>query len=153
MPDYSKQLAKLRPCLSPQKIRDLILDRTPFCAFCLRPIDLSNATKDHVKPRSRGGTFVVSNILICCESCNLAKGARTPEQWAFDILRSRDFLLESVRHVYTRPSDSSAHCLFCDRPQYLSRYNSECVERVRSLQISYRNLKYKRQGSTDVPHT
>lgn len=153
MPDYSKQLAKLRPGLSPQNIRDLILDRTPFCAYCLRPLDLSNATKDHVKPRSRGGTFVVSNILICCEPCNLSKGARTPEQWAFDISRSREFLLESVRHVYTRPSDPSARCLFCDRSQYLSRYNSECVERVRSLQTRYRDIRHPRQGHDDAART
>lgn len=37
--------------------------------------------RDHVIPRSRGGSDDESNIVIACASCNSAKGDRTPEEW------------------------------------------------------------------------
>jgi len=37
--------------------------------------------RDHVFPRSRGGSEAPGNIVIACQSCNSAKGDRTPEEW------------------------------------------------------------------------
>lgn len=37
--------------------------------------------RDHVIPRSRGGSSDPSNLVIACAPCNLSKGARTPEEW------------------------------------------------------------------------
>jgi 5-methylcytosine-specific restriction endonuclease McrA len=37
--------------------------------------------RDHVFPRSRGGSDEPENIVIACQSCNSAKGDRTPEEW------------------------------------------------------------------------
>lgn len=36
---------------------------------------------DHVHPRSKGGTDELSNLVLCCEGCNSAKGARPPYKW------------------------------------------------------------------------
>lgn len=36
---------------------------------------MSLATRDHVLPRVRGGTFAADNIRICCWRCNELRGA------------------------------------------------------------------------------
>lgn len=48
------------------------------CHYCGRATRL---TKDHVIPRSRGGTDAEANIVFACRNCNSAKGDRTPEEW------------------------------------------------------------------------
>lgn len=48
------------------------------CHYCGSENEL---TRDHVMPRSRGGTDDASNIVFACRSCNSAKGNRTPEEW------------------------------------------------------------------------
>lgn len=48
------------------------------CSYCGGPAQ----TRDHVVPRSRGGSDEPSNIVLACYSCNASKGARTPEEWA-----------------------------------------------------------------------
>lgn len=50
----------------------------PSCAYC-------GATDrrlgiDHIVPRSRGGTDARANLVLACQACNAAKGARTPEE-------------------------------------------------------------------------
>jgi hypothetical protein len=37
--------------------------------------------REHVIPRSRGGNNGPDNYLPACRTCNLRKGARTPEEW------------------------------------------------------------------------
>jgi hypothetical protein len=49
----------------------------PRCAYCGGPGPL---TKDHVIPKSRGGTDAWENLLPACRPCNKAKGNRTPEE-------------------------------------------------------------------------
>lgn len=60
---------------------------TGRCAYCKRPA--SKLTRDHVIPKSMGGSDEPANIVWACESCNRSKGARTPRQWAADVLRYR----------------------------------------------------------------
>lgn len=48
------------------------------CAYCGIGKGL---TRDHVQPRSRGGSNEPSNIVLACRNCNSAKGARTPAEW------------------------------------------------------------------------
>lgn len=48
------------------------------CHYCGSDTDL---TRDHVVPRSRGGSNDPENIVYACRSCNAAKGNRTPEEW------------------------------------------------------------------------
>ena len=44
------------------------------CAYCQRRISLREATLDHVKPRSRGGSNAVKNLVCACLTCNWLKG-------------------------------------------------------------------------------
>lgn len=57
------------------------------CVYCGA---ISNRiTRDHVRPKSQGGTDDPSNIVQACLTCNHSKADRTPEQWAADVLRYR----------------------------------------------------------------
>ena len=49
-----------------------------MCAYCGSEDDM---TRDHVLPKSRGGSHDESNKVWACRSCNSAKGNRTPEEW------------------------------------------------------------------------
>lgn len=61
------------------------------CHYCFAPLDPPvrdddyelldrlphrTPTLDHKKPRSRGGTWNASNLVLCCRSCNSRKQAR-----------------------------------------------------------------------------
>ena len=49
----------------------------PTCVYCGR-----RATcKDHIRPRSRGGTDEDSNLTPSCDECNSAKGAKLLTEW------------------------------------------------------------------------
>lgn len=61
----------------------------PICAYCGQSYRLNHYrqfTIDHVLPVAQGGTKDRSNLVGCCYLCNRAKGNRTPQQWAADIL-------------------------------------------------------------------
>lgn len=44
------------------------------CQYCSVKVSLSNATIDHVIPRSRGGKETWKNLVIACSKCNSKKG-------------------------------------------------------------------------------
>jgi len=58
------------------------------CQYCGRQLARSDLNLDHVKPRSQGGRTTWENVVCCCVDCNLAKGARTPEQSRMHLLRA-----------------------------------------------------------------
>ena len=58
------------------------------CQYCGRQLARSDLNLDHVKPRSQGGRTTWENVVCCCVDCNLAKGARTPEQAKLRLLRA-----------------------------------------------------------------
>lgn len=62
---------------------DLISIRQEYtsCAYCLAPLPVGKREIDHVTALSRGGEHVPENIVICCRSCNSAKGNRGLIQW------------------------------------------------------------------------
>jgi 5-methylcytosine-specific restriction endonuclease McrA len=47
------------------------------CVYCGNKKSL---TIDHVLPKSRGGKNTWTNLVTCCNTCNLKKGNRTPEE-------------------------------------------------------------------------
>lgn len=51
-----------------------IYDQT--CDYCNREIPFKLATKDHVIPRSKGGSNYDSNIVLACKKCNNRKADR-----------------------------------------------------------------------------
>ena len=52
-----------------------------LCAYCGMPLSVREMTMDHVVPRSRGGESRVANLVAACATCNVAKGARTAEEF------------------------------------------------------------------------
>lgn len=50
------------------------------CAYCRDLLDETEATLDHVLPKSRGGGGGVSNLVLSCFDCNNLKGDRTPDE-------------------------------------------------------------------------
>ena len=79
------------------------------CAYCGSPKDL---TIDHIQPRSRGGRNTWTNLVACCQKCNLKKGDKTPE--------------EARMHLRVKPYE----------PGYMAE-NSVIMEAWESLQNSF----------------
>jgi 5-methylcytosine-specific restriction endonuclease McrA len=50
------------------------------CQYCRNKVTRTEATYDHVVPRSLGGRTNWDNIVISCKGCNQKKGGRTPTQ-------------------------------------------------------------------------
>lgn len=48
------------------------------CQYCLKKIPYTAATRDHVLPRSRGGSNDDSNIVLSCLKCNSKKSNKFP---------------------------------------------------------------------------
>jgi 5-methylcytosine-specific restriction endonuclease McrA len=44
------------------------------CKYCLVPLSLKDATRDHVIPRAKGGSNHKENTVAACDDCNNAKG-------------------------------------------------------------------------------
>jgi 5-methylcytosine-specific restriction endonuclease McrA len=76
------------------------------CQYCGARLSLTTGTRDHVVPRSRGGSDTLANVVAACRTCNARKDARTPHE-AGMTLRSQprslteeeklDCLLKTVR--------------------------------------------------------
>jgi 5-methylcytosine-specific restriction endonuclease McrA len=64
--------------LSPDEWKWLLDTFEHRCAYCGQPGD--RLTPDHVTPLSQGGHNTLSNIVPACRTCNVRKGARTPEE-------------------------------------------------------------------------
>jgi len=79
------------------------------CVYCGSKKDL---TIDHVIPRSRGGRNTWTNLVACCQKCNLKKGDKTPE--------------EARMHLRVKPYE----------PGYMAE-NSVIMEAWESLQNSF----------------
>lgn len=50
------------------------------CQYCGESYPAPELTFDHVIPRSRGGRTVWENVVTACQSCNLLKGNRLPDE-------------------------------------------------------------------------
>jgi len=49
-----------------------------ICQYCFEKVSMSEATKDHLYPRSLGGTNHDFNLVLACRSCNSAKDNKYP---------------------------------------------------------------------------
>ncbi|MFJ6568978.1 HNH endonuclease [Streptomyces sp. NPDC091292] len=67
------------------------------CAYCRRPFaDLSEATLDHIVPRSLWRSWSVTSLVLACVDCNQAKADRFPLSLALSLLRSVDPVRSTV---------------------------------------------------------
>lgn len=57
------------------------------CAYCGDNYDtVKGLTIDHIQPKSKGGGNTWMNCVTACKTCNIRKGARTPEQAKMPLL-------------------------------------------------------------------
>ena len=62
-------------------------DRAHFNFWAVLPDgNLRLMTKDHIKPKSRGGKDCIENMQTMCYECNQQKGARSVERRVQDLL-------------------------------------------------------------------
>ncbi len=98
------------------------------CQYCGRQLPRCDLNLDHVIPRSRGGRTTWDNVVCCCVDCNIAKGARSPDQAGLKLLK-----------VPTRPRWTPTFRAGADRIRYrewipfldlanASYWNAELVE-------------------------
>lgn len=52
------------------------------CAYCEADVSLESYQVDHKIPKARGGLHQWDNLAVACFTCNGAKGASTPEEFA-----------------------------------------------------------------------
>jgi 5-methylcytosine-specific restriction endonuclease McrA len=53
------------------------------CQYCGAPAE----SLDHVQPKSKGGDHTWENVVAWCRSCNVRKGARTPDDAGLRLRR------------------------------------------------------------------
>lgn len=70
----------------------LLTNRTLFqrdrnlCLYCGDQFPVSQLTRDHIMPVSRGGDSVWENCVTACKDCNQRKDDRTPEEAGLKLL-------------------------------------------------------------------
>ncbi|MDR3415210.1 MAG: HNH endonuclease [Nevskia sp.] len=70
----------------------LLTNRTLFqrdrnlCLYCGSQFHVSELTRDHVVPASRGGSSAWENCVTACRHCNQRKDDRTPEEAGMKLL-------------------------------------------------------------------
>lgn len=65
-----------------------LLARDNFtCQYCRKNLVKTEATVDHVVPRTKGGKSVWQNVVLACPPCNRKKGGRTPEEANMPLLK------------------------------------------------------------------
>lgn len=83
-----REVAKRRSAMNTDPgLRTAIRDRDgDACRYCASTVNWKDrkgplgGTYDHVVPVAAGGTEALENLVVACRSCNVRKGARTPEQ-------------------------------------------------------------------------
>tara|TARA_Y100001936_G_C16050729_1_gene657617 strand:- start:300 stop:791 length:492 start_codon:yes stop_codon:yes gene_type:complete len=61
------------------------------CQYCCKKLSYSDATVDHVLPKSRGGKETWANLVTCCAPCNSKKGNKTPKEANMRLLRKDQY--------------------------------------------------------------
>jgi 5-methylcytosine-specific restriction endonuclease McrA len=70
--------------LTPAVVQSLFAAAT-ICPYCRRRLRRRGKTLDHVIPVSRGGIHSITNVLVCCGSCNSRKGTRTLQELGWSL--------------------------------------------------------------------
>lgn len=50
------------------------LKKTAKCIYCGSPLNMENATTDHIVPISEKGNNCQVNLIVCCKKCNGERG-------------------------------------------------------------------------------
>ena len=70
-----------------------------LCMYCGQHCRVSELSRDHVRPMSRGGEDTWANVVAACKGCNNQKGNLTPEQAGLQLL-AVPFVPTHAEYVY-----------------------------------------------------
>jgi 5-methylcytosine-specific restriction endonuclease McrA len=80
------------------EVREYLLEqfqrRCAYCGVTGVPLQI-----EHLVPKARGGTNRVSNLVIACERCTTAKGARTAAEWGSPEAQARRPLQDAAANA------------------------------------------------------
>ena len=86
------------------------------CRYCGEP--MVAPTRDHIRPRSKGGTLEGRNKALACYRCNQDKGSHSLASWLYRLRKANDPRAEVVvqlvnsqvakGHDHIAPADSNA---------------------------------------------
>lgn len=65
-------------CAKGTSLRHIYKVYKGICQYCLAKIPYSEATKDHVYPKSKGGPNSTTNLILACKRCNSLKADTFP---------------------------------------------------------------------------
>lgn len=65
-----------------------------YCGHLMRSVDKS---LDHKTPLSAGGAHSITNVVVCCKTCNTFKGKQTIDEWIASMMRSQAIEYKNVR--------------------------------------------------------
>lgn len=71
-------------------MRSFVGQPCPYCATVMQVNGDRGVTRDHAKPKSRGGLLCERNRVIVCRTCNGDKKDRTLAEWYYALQRGRD---------------------------------------------------------------
>ncbi len=74
----------------------------PYCGKEMRLNKPRHPTRDHVKPRSKGGKLKPGNKLIVCRPCNGDKGSKTLKEWVERLTALEDPRAGVVQNLIDR---------------------------------------------------
>jgi 5-methylcytosine-specific restriction endonuclease McrA len=66
------------------------------CVYCGETYEFKELTLDHVKPRSRGGQDLTTNVVCACRKCNQDKGSRNWLHWMRDRFGHRPIREQTI---------------------------------------------------------
>ncbi|WP_166422754.1 HNH endonuclease [Paraglaciecola sp. 20A4] len=76
-----------RPCGKvPLNNRFLFRRDNYLCMYCGQKFRMTELTRDHIMPRSKGGRDIWTNCASACTRCNCFKADRTPEEAGLTLI-------------------------------------------------------------------
>jgi len=85
-----------------------------LCLYCGGQFGVSELSRDHVKPISRGGKDAWTNVVTSCRRCNNRKADRLPEEANMELL-AIPFVPNQYEFLYL-----SNHNVLADQMEFLS---------------------------------
>lgn len=110
-------------------LKQRLLDQTDHkCIYCGKDINLDNVEVDHIIPVSISCDDSLSNKVVCCKSCNQAKGQKAPLEYIQVAEAQKDFK-ERVNTYAKKLSDAKISNLLFDGNTQDIRYKKRFINR------------------------
>jgi hypothetical protein len=75
--------------ISSDKKHKVFMKTFYHCGYCGKIInEPSDLTLDHMKPKAKGGTDEMNNLIGCCKSCNQMKSDKTMEEYRKELIKA-----------------------------------------------------------------